>query len=334
MIVKKALLWIAPIVLAALAASCAHAEPAPEPKQQEEARYRIDFVQIPAPSLAGNRMGNPIEQPALVFMPPDIREGERLPVLYYFHGNLQNYLNFHSIGWALLKEMQEGTLARFIMVSVNGACKDRGGSFWVNSPVTGDWEDFVVRDLIPWVDANYPTIARSEARGLLGFSMGGFAALNLGLAHADLFGSIFAVSPPTFDETGLRDAMLSWDEVKRDNYGRAFSPGPGTAGQIPSMTEDLEDRAIQDRWKAGLGGFELRIASYLAGEARLQGIRIDWGSSDTPSFIRRCSPRLVAVMKDAGLPIFGAEHLRGHEFNLEIARKQAIPFFLALWGLE
>lgn len=331
---KKAIITIVVFILAGLLTSCEHAEPAPETQAQEEARYRIEFVQIPAPSLAENRMGNPIEQPALVFMPPDIGEGERFPVLYYFHGNLQNYLNFHSIGWALLNEMQAGTLARFIMVSVNGACKDGGGSFWVNSPVTGDWEDFVVRDLIPWVDANYPTIAQSETRGLLGFSMGGFAALNLGLAHAELFGSIFAVSPPTFDETGLRDAMLAWDGTKRASYGRVFSPGTGTTGQVPTMTEDEEDRAIQERWTAGLGRFDLRIAAYLAGEARLQGIRIDWGSSDAPAFIRRCSPRLVATMKDAGLPADGMEHPRGHDFNLEIARGQAIPFFLSLWGLE
>lgn len=320
--------------LALLAASCAHVEPFPESEPQQEARYRIDFVEVPAPSLEGNRMGNPVEQPALVFLPPDIAEGERFPVIYYFHGNYQNYLDFHSIGWALLKDMQAGTLARFIMVSVNGACKDRGGSFWVNSPITGDWEDFVIRDLVPWVDANYPTVARNDARGLLGFSMGGFAALNLGLAHADLFGSIFAVSPPTFDETGLRDAMLFWDETRRDNYGRAFSPGEGTAIRIPSMTEDPEDRAIQERWQAGFGGFDRRIAAYLAGEARLRGIRIDWGRYDVPTFIRRCSPGLVAAMKRAGLPVDGAEYLRGHEFNLGIAREQAIPFFLSLWGLE
>ena len=37
------------------------------------------------------------------------------------------------------------------------------GSFYANSPVTGNWEDYVARDLVAYVDANYRTVAGPEA---------------------------------------------------------------------------------------------------------------------------------------------------------------------------
>ena len=49
------------------------------------------------------------------------------------------------------------------------------GSFYANSPVTGNWEDYVARDLVSYVDANYRTVAGPEARGIMGDWMGSWA---------------------------------------------------------------------------------------------------------------------------------------------------------------
>ena len=57
-----------------------------------------------------------------------------------------------------------------IVVAPNGKNADRG-SFYTNSAVNGNWEDYIYRDLVGYVDANYRTLARPSSRGIAGHSM-------------------------------------------------------------------------------------------------------------------------------------------------------------------
>ena len=45
---------------------------------------------------------------------------------------------------------------------------------WVDSPVTGNYETYLLEDVIPTVDATYRTISTAPGRGVFGFSSGGF----------------------------------------------------------------------------------------------------------------------------------------------------------------
>ena len=67
-----------------------------------------------------------------------------------------------------------------ILVMPDGFSKLRGG-FYSNSPTVGNYQDFVGKDLVDWVDANYRTIATRAGRGLSGHSMGGYGTLRLGM---------------------------------------------------------------------------------------------------------------------------------------------------------
>jgi pimeloyl-ACP methyl ester carboxylesterase len=70
--------------------------------------------------------------------------------------------------------------------------------------VTGNWEDFVVRDVVRYVDDNYKTLPYPQSRGITGYEMGGFGALNLAMLHPDVFSTVYAISPGLFDNQGLR----------------------------------------------------------------------------------------------------------------------------------
>ena len=83
-----------------------------------------------------------------------------------------------------------------------------GGSFYVNSPVTGNWEDFVVQEVVGYVDNHYRTIARVESRGISGHSMGGFGSLNIAMLHPDVFGAVYSLSPGLFDKNGLANSQF------------------------------------------------------------------------------------------------------------------------------
>lgn len=45
------------------------------------------------------------------------------------------------------------------------------------------WENYIIEDLIPYVDGHYRTVALREGRAIAGLSMGGYGAMFLGLKH-------------------------------------------------------------------------------------------------------------------------------------------------------
>ena len=100
-----------------------------------------------------------------------------------------------------------------IVVAANGF-NAYGGSFYTNSPVTGNWEDFIVRDLVGNIDANYRTIARAESRGIAGHSMGGYGAMMLAMKHPELFSAVYALSPCCMVmDNDMSEANVAWPHI-------------------------------------------------------------------------------------------------------------------------
>jgi enterochelin esterase-like enzyme len=100
-----------------------------------------------------------------------------------------------------------------IMPDANNALE---ASFYANSPVTGGWEDFVVRDLVGSIDRTYRTDGRAVRRAIAGHSMGGFGALALGFRHPATFGLIYAMSPCCLAFVGQLDpASPAWLTLAR-----------------------------------------------------------------------------------------------------------------------
>ena len=69
------------------------------------------------------------------------------------------------------------------------------GSMYSSSVTTGDFENFVARDVVAYIDAHYRTIPKRTSRGLVGHSMGGYGASRIGMKHSDVFGSLYIMSP-------------------------------------------------------------------------------------------------------------------------------------------
>jgi enterochelin esterase-like enzyme len=76
------------------------------------------------------------------------------------------------------------------------------GSFYSNSELFGNWEDFTVEDLVKYMDNNYKTLASATSRGITGHSMGGYGALKLAMKHPEVFGSVYALSPGALTVVG------------------------------------------------------------------------------------------------------------------------------------
>jgi enterochelin esterase-like enzyme len=132
------------------------------------------------------------ERPGFVYLPPGFTTASRYPVVYLLHGmpgSPTEYLDGTELANWADTQIGQGSVAPFIAV-LPAAGPDRG--------YNGEWAGAVsaplVQRIIPFVDGHLPTVATRDGRVIAGLSAGGFGAVDIGLRHLDLFGTIEAWS--------------------------------------------------------------------------------------------------------------------------------------------
>jgi len=131
-------------------------------------------------------------KPYNVYLPPDWCHLADLPLLVMLHGldgDHTDWVNKGHLDQAADALILAGEIKPLIILMPDG-----DNSFYVNGTY-GEYETYVVDELIGAVDAEFPTAATRDSRFIGGLSMGGYGALYLGLRHADLFSAIGAHSP-------------------------------------------------------------------------------------------------------------------------------------------
>jgi enterochelin esterase-like enzyme len=134
-------------------------------------------IKVHGTSLEGNLEGNSVDREAIVFLPPGYLKDKRrrYPVVYAMHG--------FSIGakqWAQeihAPQTIEGAFAlraKEMIVVLPDSKTRHNGSMYSSSVTTGDFESFIAKDLVAYMDAHYRTIPNRRSRGLVGHSMGGY----------------------------------------------------------------------------------------------------------------------------------------------------------------
>jgi S-formylglutathione hydrolase FrmB len=138
-------------------------------------------------------LGHPV--PYCVLLPPGYDAGKtaRYPILYYFHGLGGDEQTLVSTGgWDLVQDLWDRReIGEFII-----AAPAAGRSFYINSR-DGHvrYEDFLVREFLPFIESHYRIQPGRRNRGVTGMSMGGYGALHIALSHPELFGAVSAHSP-------------------------------------------------------------------------------------------------------------------------------------------
>ncbi len=161
-------------------------------------RVTVEHIRVHGASLEGNLEGEAVDRPVIVFLPPGYAEDRdrRYPVVYALHG--------YSIGaeqWTHeihVPQTIEGAFAlgaKEMIVVLPDSKTAYGGSMYSSSVTTGDFEKFIARDVVSYVDAHYRTIPDRRSRGLVGHSMGGYGATRIGMKYPEVFGSLYIMSP-------------------------------------------------------------------------------------------------------------------------------------------
>jgi len=141
-------------------------------------------------------------------LPPNVVEKIDLENLLYFE-------KFDDL-------IENGDLNPFILVQpdssthlpqISGRKDLRGipfkkGSYYVNSPTSGNYTDYIIYDVLDYIDNHYRTIPDKAHRALIGGSMGGYGALYMSLHHPEKFNSVVALSPANIRSIGSVDWKL------------------------------------------------------------------------------------------------------------------------------
>jgi S-formylglutathione hydrolase FrmB len=294
-------------------------------------------VKISAPSLKNNILSDPIEQPVAIYLPPsyDTAPTKRFPVVYLLHGFTGSLRAWTTHGYqdmrlaSTMDELIANGRSREMIVVVPNGRNSYGGAFYTNSSTTGNWEDYMTRDLINFVDTNYRTIARAQSRGIVGHSMGGYGALVLSMKHPDLFSAVYALSPCCMSLDGdfgpenpgwqnvirlqSKDQLKANPETFADFYAlafvaaaSAFSPNPEHKPFFADFPYEERDGRVQRneevyaKWKAK---FPLYMVEEHKGNLlKLRGIFVDYGQKEEFSHIQIGVRMFSNALAERGIP--------------------------------
>jgi len=279
----------------------------------------VERIRIHGTALEGNLEGNAVERDVIVFLPPGYatETSRRYPVVYALHG--------YSIGaeqWSReihVPQTIEGAFARGareMIVVLPDSKTVHNGSMYSSSVTTGDFERFVAHDVVAYIDQHYRTIPHRTSRGLVGHSMGGYGASRIGMKHADVFGSLYIMSPCCLSarqpgpanpevEKALAGVKTPEDSAKLGFFPRttlaaaaAWSPNP----KNPPLYLDLavKDGAVRPdvlaKWAANAPlAF---VDQYIGSLRRYAAIAIDVGDQDR---LRDDAGRLHDVLDTYGI---------------------------------
>jgi len=294
-------------------------------------RYYLS-MNFESKAIAQNLVGEVTEQKVFVYLPPSYYDGDKkYPVIYFLHGFGDSAEAFLKSYKEDLDKMFEDGAKQFILVGVNGTNK-AGGSFYSNSVVTGNWEDYVVNEVVGLIDTNFRTINSSNSRGISGFSMGGYGAYHIALSHPDIFSSVFMISPGLIADNELPIALKSWgsDTQFKTAYAQTFSPNVNDTvnfGDIPKFSGTEEDNKIVENWNNGFGNINEKIDAYIGLKNPLKGIKIIYGDADNYKWIPSGCNYLTKILSEKGIKYSIDTFSGGHAIPNNIISKYFVPFF-------
>ena len=300
-----------------------------------------------AASIQNNPAHEDPQRSVTVYLPPGYTTGKQsYPVIYFLHGytstdtEMVNWIGFQQL---MDSAIRRGNLRPMIIVIPNSDTKYKG-SFYTNSTLTGNWADFIARDIVAWTDKNYRTIRDRNARGLCGHSMGGNGALKIAMQNPDVFGAVYAMSPAVLDWASdftlenpifktistlnssdkvfdkIEDAVQTWDQSTfyvgvLTSIARTYSPDiQRSAFKADFPVRYVQDSAIIDsqtvrKWEQN---FPVNmIDSHISGLKSL-AIKLDWGRNDDFPHIPITSMRFSKKLESLGIPHDAEEYIGDH----------------------
>lgn len=176
--------------------------------------------------LQNNPWDDPARRRIDVYLPPgmELDSAEKLPVLYdlvgYTSGSPKHtaYKNFgENVPERMDRLIANGETKPAIIVFPDCFTK-LGGNQYINSVSVGPWADFLIQEVIPFVEQQAPVLPGKDHRGIFGKSSGGYAAIVHGMRYADVWDAIACHSGDMyFDFCYRTDFPTALDTLAKHN---------------------------------------------------------------------------------------------------------------------
>ncbi|MBW6537784.1 MAG: esterase family protein [Mariniphaga sp.] len=264
-----------------------------------------------------------------VFLPVDYNENEsvRYPVIYFLHGTKQNSFSEGNIHYILNKLINNKTISPVILVKPDGSCTPWGDSYFANSVLNGNFEYYLVYDLVEYIDSAYKTIPFKDKRAIMGWSAGGSCAMSTALKHPGIFCGAASHSgrmdmnthalyiPGILSENG--GAPVSGYSPKAGPMSRAvftmaaaYSSNPNNPPHFVDFPFDNNGKIIDSVWNRWL----LHDCSTLAGKLSKEespAIYFDCGKQDE-TYAYPFNTKFAEVLDQLKLPYQFQSYPGGH----------------------
>jgi len=197
-------------------------DPVLTPKAAVISEGTIVSEMIHVKALEGNLLGDPADRKVNVYLPKSYYAcpEKHFPVIYFLHGTpawgdmlldpvpyeyffhmaqLQARVDFPAEGFLpwLNALVDNGGMKEAIIVMPDAKTLF-GPSLYLNSPVQGNYEDYIVDELVSYIDENFRTIPHFNWRAISGHCAGAYGALNAAMKHPKTFRYVGALSPSHF----------------------------------------------------------------------------------------------------------------------------------------
>lgn len=271
----------------------------------QSAKGQVIEREIRSDNIAHNKIGTDPVRKMIVYLPAGYDgSAKRYPVIYFLPTSFESYrvpFDKRNAQGLFDRATVAGVIDQFILVCVD-MTTPLGSSWYVNSPVTGNWEDFMIQELVPYIDASFRTLPNRNSRGIAGEFMGGYGAIRFGMKYPGVFGSVYALHPVgTGSGLKIMDSLPDWDllanaksldDVKKDGFSQIFTAI--FQAHLPNVDKpplfiDLSARRIDGQLVIDTklmqrlrNNFflESMIPQYADNLKSLRGLKIDWSRSD------------------------------------------------------
>lgn len=311
---------------------------------------RVEYNLLESQALRGNRLDDPYARKLAIYLPPGYDDdlAHRYPVVLMLssHGNTgQSLLNWRaydeSIDQQLDRLIGSGVCPPHIMI-IPDTWTRLGGALHLNTPALGNYADYLLDEITPYVDAHYRTLADGSHRGIMGRSSGGYAALYHAMTRPGMFAAVADHSGDAYFEFmalpdiarlhrnlmrygGLDGLMASakqnspkdqafFDTVSILTFAATFAP-QSDAPHGFDLPIDMETGALrEDVWQRCLASDPLRLLAnhrYADALKTLKTLFIDCGQWD--EYNLQVGARLLSRrLQGLGVPHIYEEYPGGH----------------------
>ena len=228
-------------------------------------RGKVETLTYPSKTLG-------VERPVVVYLPPGYKAETKYPVLYLLHGSGDDETGWQEKGAAVnildnLYADEKAHVTPMIVAMPYGYGKKKDTPMPKDAQERGQmsraFDADLVKDLVPFIDGHYATMADAKHRAVAGLSMGGSQSLRIGLGNLDLFsylGCFSSMAREPFPE-GIAKAV--GDPAGTNGKLKLFYLATGDKDpnfeRIKDFHELLEQKGVRHQWSIKSGKHEWKV---------------------------------------------------------------------------